>query len=342
MQRILIVTKYRFIGDSILAVPSIRAAANAWPRASISLLTGGKAHELLAHCPYIDEVIEFDPYRPSDQGLGRYYQLIRSLRRRRFDLALVLNRSFHSALISFLGGARMRVGWAGFQGRDFLFQKTCTYDHDRSEIECYLDIIRAASGLQADAIGDTSLALWLTKEERTLLPHPILERPKLIGMQPGATHDYKRWPSDRYAQLACELLAGGQASHIVLIGGPEETASAENMVRQCSPTAKAKITSLVGQLSLRQTLTALSCMDLFIANDTAIRHAAVALDVPSIALFGPTNPLKWGNLNLPLQAVVASASGEMGGISVDDVLESSTKLLQISRSCNSSASAVVV
>jgi len=287
-------------------------------------------------------VIEFDPYRPSDQGLVRYSQLIRSLRQRKFDLALVLNRSFHSALISFLGGARHRVGWAGFQGRDFLMQRLCAYDQNRSEIESYLDIVRAAYPGCSEGICEPDLALWLTKEERSVYPHPILERPKLIGLQPGATHAYKRWSSERFAQLACELLSRGQAAHIVLLGGPEEASTAQDMIRLCSPAARGRITSLVGQLTLRQSLAALSRFNLFVANDTAIRHAAVALGVPSVALFGPTNALKWGNQHLPLQAVLSSPTGSMDDISLDEVLDASTAVLKSVHPTRTRARAAVV
>lgn len=317
IKRILVTTKYRFIGDTVLSVPLVREAARQWPDAQITFLTGGLACELLQGCPYIAQTVEFDPYRKADQGLARYLQLIADLRRRRFDLALILNRSFHGALTAALAGIKRRASWSGFQSRDFLLQDVCPYDPDRPEIECYLDILRA---VEPEACANTDLELWVSPEERADVPQAIREADTVIGLQPGSRHAEKCWPPERYAAIADELVRDDARRRIVLLGGPDERPESEAVLAACPPDVRSNVVDLTGELSLRGTLAALTYLSLFIGNDTAIRHAAMALDIPSIALFGPTSARKWGNAKPPRHKVLVSPTGTMDGIGVDEVL----------------------
>ncbi|MDR3709647.1 MAG: glycosyltransferase family 9 protein [Capsulimonadaceae bacterium] len=325
IRRILIATKYRFIGDTLLSVPAIRATAMLWPEARITLLTGSKALEIVQNCPFVHDAVEFDPYRPSDQGVVPFVTTSRSLRQRNFDLALVLNRSFHSALISTVGGARLRAGWSGFAHRDFLLHASCPYNTDDSEIDSYLDVVACAyrafgDGALPDKF-DRHLEVWLTDEERAGVPD-MFKRPGLfVGIQPGATHAYKRWPAHRFAALADFLCGMSGEIKLVVIGGPDECEIADQMLAHCADQTRARLINLTGTLPLRGTLAVLEKLSYFIANDTAIRHAAMSLGVPSLGLFGPTSALKWGNACPPLHCVLEAPAGNLEDLGIDSVVD---------------------
>lgn len=324
IKRILVTTKYRFIGDTVLSVPLVRAAANHWPEAQITFLTGGLACELLQNCPYIADTVEFDPYRKADQGIGPYLRLLANLRRRRFDLALILNRSFHGALTAALAGVKHRASWAGFQQRDLLLHDLCCYDPNRSEIECYLDVARAV----APAIStDPRLELWVSAKERAGVPAVVRHAKVAVGLQPGSRHAEKCWPPEQYAALAGELLRTNPSMRILLLGGPEERAESAAVLASGPPELRSRIIDLTGTLSLRETLATITYLTLFVGNDTAIRHAAMALDVPTIALFGPTSAEKWGNSMPPRHQVLVSRSASMAGIALGDVLGAAREVL---------------
>ena len=160
IKRVLISTKFRFIGDTLLAIPIFRAARAQWPHAHIALLTGTNARVLLQNNPYLDEILEFDPYK-SDRGTRHYLELVRRLREGRFDLCLALNRSFHSALTPWLGGIPLRAGFNS-EGRGPLLNCRVNYDRDKSEIACYFDVLRAvAPTVPVNPI----LELWISPEE---------------------------------------------------------------------------------------------------------------------------------------------------------------------------------
>ena len=160
IQRILISTKFRFIGDTLLAIPIFRAARAQWPDAHIALLTGKNARVLLQNNPYLDEIIEFDPYK-SDKGWQPYTRLVNNLRAGRFDLCLALNRSFHSALTPWLGGVRLRAGFES-EGRGPLLNCRVDYDREKSEVACYFDVLHAVA---PEAPVNPALELWVSPEE---------------------------------------------------------------------------------------------------------------------------------------------------------------------------------
>jgi ADP-heptose:LPS heptosyltransferase len=316
---ILIVTKYRFFGDALLAVPTIRAAASTWPNAQITLLGGASACELLQNCPYISEFIEYNPYRESDRGLRRYFEVLGLLRKKNFDVALLLNRTLHSAMTLFFGGVRLRAGWSGFEGSRLFLNRTCDYNDEVPEVECLLDVLREVTSEIGD---DRRTEIWLTGTEIDEARAANTHTGRLIGVQPGASHDYKRWPPDRFARLCEQLLSQDGTASIVLLGGPEEAEIADEVLTQILPDLRRRVFNYVGLFSLRQSLATLSTLDLFVGADTAVRHAAQTFDVPTVALFGPTNVHKWGNEQPPRHQVIVSPIGTMDGISVSSVMQS--------------------
>jgi len=314
---ILVTTKYRYIGDTLLAVPTLRAIRRHWPEAHITLLTGDSAAELLKGCPYVDEVIAFNPENPANRGINLYRNLVPRLRSARIDIAFIYHTSFHAAIAPWLAGARQRVGWAGFEGRDILFTKKLRYVEDRNELELDLDMVRAVA---PEIVTDNRVELWLTPDDLADVPDDLKAEQTVIGIQPGATNNGKRWPAASFAALANEILARGLADKIAIIGGTDELGSTAEFLAEATAEVRGAVIDLTGKLRLRQTLAALKRLAFFVGNDTAIRHSTVALDVPSVGLFGPTNPVKWANCNPPRQQVLLSPTKLMKDIAPETVL----------------------
>lgn len=328
VKRILIATKFRFIGDTLLATPIFRAVRAQWPNAHIALLTGKNARVLLQNNPYLDEIWEFDPYK-SDKGTRAYLQLVRRLRMGRFDLCLALNRSFHSALTPWLGGIKTRAGFES-EGRGPLLNCRVDYDREKSEIACYFDVLRAVA---PDAPVNPALELWISADETSRAQEHLfaawgerVPREYLVGIQPGASQSRKRWSAAGFAQIADRLVEANPHLRLALIGGPDEKDATDEMLSFCGPAAKARAVSFAGACDLRGSLALVSQLGLFLGNDTAIMHSAVALGVPTVALFGPTNPRKWGNYG-PCHRVLESPDGTMASISAEDVLAAASALL---------------
>ncbi len=335
VKRILIATKFRFIGDTLLATPIFRAVRAQWPDAHIALLTGKNARVLLQNNPYLDEIWEFDPYK-SDKGTRAYLHLVQRLRTGKFDLCLALNRSFHSALTPWLGGIKTRAGFES-EGRGPLLNCRVDYDREKSEIACYFDVLRA---IAPNAPVNPALELWISADETSRAQAHLAEawgervpREYLVGIQPGASQARKRWSAAGFAGVADQLVASNPHLRLALIGGPDEKDATEEMLSFCGPEAKARAISFAGGCDLRESLALVSQLGLFLGNDTAIMHSAVALGVPTVALFGPTNPRKWGNYG-PCHRVLESPDGTMASIAASDVLAAASALLAQSASAD--------
>jgi len=329
----LIVTKFRCIGDTLVAVPIFRKVRELWPNAYITLLTGKNARALLQNNPHLNEIIEFDPIG-SDRGSKPFSQLVAKLRAEKYDICLTLNRSFHSALIPWMSGVRVRAGFDS-EWRGMMLNRRVEYDREKSEIECYFDVLKA---VEPQVESSPDLELWVSGEERAKAEELIVKkipeeqrRGRLIGIQPGASIEGKRWPVERFAELAARVLAEFPEDCIVLIGGPDEVQTSELMLSSCSAEAKARIWSFVGATNLRISLGLLSHLYTLIGNDTAIMHAAVALGKASVSMFGPTNAVKWGHYGKN-DRVIASSDGQMESIGVDEVFESVKSVLSLSAS----------
>ena len=328
VRRILIATKFRFIGDTLLATPIFRAARAQWPDAHIALLTGKNARVLLQNNPYLDEIWEFDPYK-SDKGWKAYLHLVQRLRTGNFDLCLALNRSFHSALTPWLGGIPTRAGFRS-EGRGPLLNCRVDYDREKSEIACYFDVLRAVA---PDTPVNPALELWISADETARAQENLREawgervpRGRLVGIQPGASQSRKRWSAACFAEVADSLIEQNPDLHLALIGGPDERDATEEMLAHCGPQTRARAVSFAGACDLRGSLALVSQLGLFLGNDTAIMHSAVALGVPTVALFGPTNPRKWGNYG-PCHRVLESPDGTMASLRAEDVQTAAQALL---------------
>ena len=334
VRSVLVLTKHRFMGDTIVAVPLLRAVRRAFPDARITLLTGAEAATALQNCPYDIHLLPNDR-KTRDRTTIASARLSFSLIRRmvalrlhhRPDLCLVADRSFRAAVAARLCGGRVRAGF-DTERRGALLTHPIPYDNDRSEAECCLDILRTVA---PEPMGsppyDPVPELWLTDAERARgavilaenggdqhLPCP----PLLIGFQPGAsTGDRKQWPPERFAAVADHWAKHGNVRIVLLGYGPAEQEASLKM-RQALGSAAHVVIDLTSKTQLRETMGVLAHLTLFVGNDTGVSHIAAALHVPTVTLFGPTPARKWGSVGV-CNRVIAAANDDMSAISVDEV-----------------------
>ncbi|MBI2496472.1 MAG: glycosyltransferase family 9 protein [Opitutae bacterium] len=144
-QRILVI-RYRFIGDTVLAVPALRNLRQAFPQARIDVLAEPVSGDTLAFCPYKDELLFYAPRLKGERKRQAKFPTsllgaARFLRERKYDRCYILRRSFSSAILPLLAGIPHRVGFAT-DGRAWLLQRHTPYA-DKHEVECFLDVLRA-------------------------------------------------------------------------------------------------------------------------------------------------------------------------------------------------------
>ena len=129
-----------WIGDAVMGTPALQRLRSSFPQAYITLLASGRTTALFEDSPLCDEVIE---YRRREDGPTALIKTVKMMRERGFDLAVLFQNAFEAALVSFLGGARLRIGFAE-QGRGFLLTHRLHrgLEHrNRHQVYDYLDIV---------------------------------------------------------------------------------------------------------------------------------------------------------------------------------------------------------
>lgn len=290
-QRILVM-RYRFIGDTILTVPFLRNLRHAYPEARIDVLVGPQSGTVLDGCPYIDELITYDTTRfhKYDQGASEkpknivHYAL--ELRRRQYDLVFLLKRSFTAGLLALVSGARYRVGY-NTEGRGWMLTHPVPWRSNVHEVQSTLDVLRAANV----PILDQHLESWVSAEEMArveqLAPALATSKKKVL-FHAASAHPDKLYPLGKWAMLLRSLM---DSQDIVpfFIGDKQDIETYETLQQ----IAAVRGVNLAGKLSLRESMALLSRLDLAICTDSGPAHLAAAANVPTIALFGPTDPVRW-------------------------------------------------
>ncbi len=159
IDRILVV-RPRYVGDVLLATPTLRNLKESFPRARLTFLASPAVTDVVERCPYVDEILVLDR-KGQHRGLAGKLRLIRDLRHGEFDLAVVLMRSFSSALYPFLAGCRLRIGF-NTEWRGPLLTHGVRYDTDAYEAECFLSVLKTI-GIEG---GTCSLEMRTTSEDR--------------------------------------------------------------------------------------------------------------------------------------------------------------------------------
>jgi heptosyltransferase III len=285
--RNLLLIKLRYIGDVLLATPTVRAIKAARPHVRVTMMVNRGTEDVLSGNPDIDEIVILDK-----GSLVTQFHLIAELRRRRFDTVIDLTDGDRAAVLSWVSGAPVRIGFNDehrWRGR-FYTQVVQSAPGVQHRIDRDLEALKPMS-IQADS---RDPQLWLTPEEANsadqLLDQLGLQRSQSIVMvQPGARYWFKAWPPERFAELA-DLLTF-QYGCQVLIGGSRQEGDLAQQIQQM---AKSRPISMAGRTTMRQFAAIAKKSALFVGNDSGAMHIASAVSTPVVALFGPSSPVEWG------------------------------------------------
>lgn len=292
--RRVLVRATNWVGDVILMTPALTAVRRAFPLATITALARPSVADLLTASPDVNEVMRDETHGRAGGFSGRL-ALIREVRRRGFDLAIVFPHAFEAALVATLAGIPIRVGYRT-EGRGWLFTHPVRRRPSRRhQIYHYLDLVEAF-GITPDHAGPVlRLSVEAIQEADRLLGQAgVRSDAVLIGLNPGAAYGpAKRWPADRYAALAALLEARYGVTPIIL-GGPADREAAGEVMARYEADHRRRLISLAGQTGLLGAAAVIARCHVVVTNDSGLMHIAAAVGVPVVALFGPTDPVLTG------------------------------------------------
>jgi heptosyltransferase II len=293
----ILIVPYLWIGDFVRCHTVVRLLGERFPGRPIDMLTTAMVAPLVDYMPGVRKGIVFDLPRKR-LALSQHRTLAELLRRERYGDALIMPRTWKSALAPFLAGIPRRTAFVG----EMRFGLVNDPRGGEKKLPRMVDRC-AALALPRRAALPQHLPM-----PQLVVPSEILPRWRarmnladnarpVAVLAPGAVGPSKRWPS--YAPLAARLAESGFA--IWVVGGPDEKAVAAEIIRAAPQTR-----DLTGA-DLRNAILALAAATVAVSNDSGLLHVAAAIGTPAVGIFGPTSPWHWAPLN-PLAAVLEAKS----------------------------------
>jgi lipopolysaccharide heptosyltransferase II/tetraacyldisaccharide 4'-kinase len=274
-----------WVGDAVMGLPVLAGLNGLFPAAQVTVLAAPRVAPLFSGQPGVTEVL---PYPAGQEKWRRLLGL-----RGKFDLALALPNSLESALGLWLTRTPQRLGYAANGRTPLLTLALKGRDHLKGfhQVFYYLGLLQAFRPLHNFFPPRLHLTEAEHAEAKGLFHGEGLNSGGTwIGLAPGATYGpAKRWPAERFAAVG-DLLQQEFHAGLVLLGGPSDREAAAEVQRH----GQGKYLNLAGRTTLRQALVILSQLNVLITNDSGLMHAAAALGVPLVALFGSTDPVATG------------------------------------------------
>ncbi len=338
-KRILIVRTDR-IGDVLLSTPVIKAMRDSYPNAYIAMVISPYAKDIVEGNPYLDEVIIYDK-DGKHKSLRRSIKFAHNLKKKRFDLSLILHPTNRAHLITFFAGIPKRIGY----NRKLGFLLTDKIKHikqfgEKHELEYNLDLVRYL-GIEPK---DKDLFIPLKPESEVWIEdifrqEGIKETDKLLAIHPGASCPSKIWPNERFAEAADRLIEK-YGFKVLVVAGPKDIKISEAVMRNMQHPA----INLAGKTSVSQLASLLKRTQLFISNDSGPVHIAFAAGTPVISIFGRNqkglSPKRWGPLGKKdkvlhkevgcIECLAHNCTKEfvcLKAIAVDDVIDAADSIL---------------
>jgi heptosyltransferase-2 len=290
----IVVRGTNWVGDAVMTIPALRQLRRVFPDSEITLHTRAWASGIFQDADFIDEIL---PFETENSNFKTVLAQAKILRERKFDLAVVLPNSFQSALVTKLGKAETRIGYATDK-RSVLLTDALpvpVWKNERHEIFYYLNIV---AEIEKRFFGETKV--WeiepqfdlRVSEKRKVEARGFMEErgvdlsKKTIAFAAGSTNSRaKRWHTESFAELNDRILSELNAN-VVLIGSVEEL----DISLEIAEKSKLKPIVLTGKTSLADVTAILSVCDLIVSNDTGPAHISAALGTKTLVIFGPTNP----------------------------------------------------
>jgi len=283
VQRVLLINSTA-LGDILFSTPAIRALKETFPDWRLDLLVNPHFASLVQYNPHLESIIPF-PGRS-----WRLFPLMRDLRRRQYDLVIILHGNDPEAtLLAWATGSRYVIGSGGSPLNFAYTAKVDRHDLFEHAIERRLNFVRP---LGADT-DDKRMQLFLSSRELItaevlLIRHFGSRLPLLVAFHPTGSGRYKWWPLDSYAELGNRLHETYDAA-ILIISSHQDRKEAETLAaRLAGPTL------VTAGRPLPEVAAILNHCRLFVGNDSGPLHMALALGVPSIALLGADHPRRIG------------------------------------------------
>lgn len=289
--RNILIVRLSAIGDVVMASPLVEAFKSTFPDAKVSWLVEPASKPVLESNADLDEVIVW----PRGQWkailkerrylffIRQFWTFVRDLRRKKFDLAVDAQGLLKSGIWVFLSGAASRVGIGSREGSRYLMTQVIDRKDADDRISSQYRLLAENMGLD---VGDFRMKVSLNLEAQMYAEKFSGElSSSYVVFCPFTTRPQKHWTKERWPELA-DLIINRFGLAVVLLGGPDDAEAGELIARPVHH----KILNMAGKTTIQQAAALIKGSSLLVGVDTGLTHMGIALDVPTVALFGATVP----------------------------------------------------
>jgi ADP-heptose:LPS heptosyltransferase len=329
--RNILVIDFGQLGDVVLSLPALRAIRERFPQAKVTVAVGKPGGEIIRLSKYANEVLEIDRVALRDgpkltAGL-KIIKLISELRKAKFDLVIDLHSLSETNLLGFLSGAPKRLySRRPNRSLDFLsnFRPVPPPEATSNHIvDRYLDVLKPLNiqnssrlpHISPDSKGNETVEKLLKKEKAE-------SGSLLVGIFPGAGHESRKWPLERFVELSDHLIRNDRV-RIVVFAGPEESKMIPQM-RSMFPAT----TIFLEKLSISQLAAAQARLTLLVSNDTGPMHLAAAVGTSVIVIMDRPTPHSFIPVGNQHRMIYGS---KITAITMDEVYKAAHEMLGRSR-----------
>jgi len=300
----------------VFTTPVVRALKRRFPDARITYLVEAAAEPVVRHNPHIDTLMVVA--RPRGLERVRYdWRLARGLRQQHFDIAIDLHGGPRAAWFTRASGAPLRIGY-DLPGRAWAYNTRVPWTRalvpPRHSVLNQWDLLGPLGIGEADPVAD-AVQMPLAPDAVTRVASRLREAgvpddAAIAVLHVSAGNPFRRWPAERFAELASTLTTLPQPMHVVITSGPSEAEAVDRVTRLARETPLVAASRIVhcGEFDLSELAALVSRARLYIGGDSGPLHVAATTRTPVVALFGPTLParsLPWRDPAVPSIAVDA-------------------------------------
>ncbi len=310
-----VVRGVNWLGDTVMTMPAVQRVREAMPAdGHLAILVLEKAMDLWRHNPHVSEIITLDRSR-SELAQAR------DLKKKHFDLAIVLPNSLHSAMVPFLARVPRRVGYRGHSRRLLLtesFAADPRFDTKQRLSESEIVAIKTKRLRPEDAppvefrhqvLHYLELVAKLGVNPEPCAPRIFLTEAELaasekffsndnrptLAVAPSAEYGAaKRWSDEKFIETIRAIRAHVDC-RVILVGSRTERPYCKHLAEKINAASNnPAVTVIAGKTMLREVCACLARCRVLLTNDTGPMHLAVAVGTPTVAVFGSTEPTLTG------------------------------------------------
>ena len=293
------------LGDVVLTTSALALIKKNFPEVKITMLVKPVVKDAVIDNPVVDDVIVLD-YKAKENSFGKMRELVKEIRRRKFDLAISFDRKLRPALITFFARIPRRV------------VPSKVFDDNKSRVTLlYTDVVEISHDLNKTLQAETYQEIVrkffnITGHAEPVFPKKIsLVADKLLARLPDAkfkialcvkgTFPLKTWSKEYFAEVVRELRKDYDAAFFI-VGAPNDRAYADEVIAEIEKTspqspAPSPYYNFCGETSLTDLAELFRRADLFITVDTGATHIAATTGIKMVTMYGCTSPDRWHPIN---------------------------------------------